>query len=84
MIDDDLDLIDNYHALMLAVCNPDYTADKAISYFSPQVKDKELDGTGAELAELRKTMTYKQIGEMYGITDQAVYKRIQFWKMKAG
>jgi len=31
----------NYGALILAILNPKYTADKAISYFSPKILDRD-------------------------------------------
>jgi len=36
----------------------------------------------ADMREMRKTMTYKAIGEIYGITDGAVFRRLKDYKRK--
>ncbi|MDU2064387.1 MAG: hypothetical protein E6713_06045 [Sporomusaceae bacterium] len=36
----------------------------------------------ADMIKLRETMTYEDIGNIYGMTDQAVYRRIKRFKQK--
>ena len=45
--------------------------DNRDTYTAEDVKD---------MAEMRKTMTYKAIGEMYGISDTAVFRRLKGYK----
>lgn len=33
-----------------------------------------------DMMQMRKSMTYRQIGEIYGISDSAVYKRLKRFK----
>lgn len=77
-------LQDNYFALTLAICNDKFTPDKAISYFSPHVLEKHFvsDDDAVDMIDLRKTMTYQQVGEIYGLKADAVYQRIHRYLSK--
>lgn len=72
----------NYYALTLSILS-DFTVDKALGYFG--VRDA---GTGerpakrdridaAELTRLKEKMTYRQVGDIYGLTPGAVYNRVR-------
>lgn len=78
------DLRYNYCALALAVLKPSFTADNAISYFSPQVKSQNnavREEALQMLAMKEKRMTYKEIGHVFGIDGNTVYARIRRLKV---
>ena len=84
---------ENYSALMLAVLSPEYlTPDAAMLSLErgriirlrarkgPTVTATGMiltDGDTAFMEEMKKTMTYQQIGDLYGMSADAVYHRIK-------
>jgi hypothetical protein len=84
---------ENYAALMLAVLSPEFlTPDAAMlslergriirlrarkgpTNAAATMTLTEVDT--AFMAEMKSTMTYQQIGDMYGMTADAVYHRIK-------
>ena len=80
------DLRENFYALLLAVFYG-YTTDKALSYagVKGQYNRKEhRDIDNKELYDLytKEKMSYKEIGEQYGLTEEAVSSRIRRNKNK--
>jgi hypothetical protein len=73
-------LIDNYCALAVVILNPNHSIDTAIDYFSDKQVRKIDISVAAEMARLKETMTYKQIGKLYNISADAVFKRIKRFK----
>jgi len=68
----------NYYALTAAILNKKLSIDSAINKFSPSLGKNTVDSAViAEMVELKKTMTYAQIGKIYGISDSQVYRRIK-------
>ncbi len=86
------DLLENYTALLIAiekeVCQEeafkilDIVADgKQIS--NRKFKVKLINEDMKDMIKLKNEgLTYKQIGEIYGISDHAVYRRIKRYKEK--
>lgn len=77
----------NYMALAAAILNLNLTIETAIDRFSParfdkpNVRKNAVDlSVAAEMARLKEKLTYKQIGEMYGLNADAVYNRIRRYK----
>ena len=72
-------LVYNYYALTLAILKHSYSVDRAVNYFSPQVRKVNLitPEDVADMIKLRETMTYKAIGEIYNMHPDAVYTRIR-------
>lgn len=85
-----MDKADNYYALLLVICRPDYTPEKAISVFSPHraqmsmsVSRKVITDTDIEqMIRLRKTKSFQEVGEIFGIKAKTVYARIRRYNEK--
>ncbi len=83
----------NYYALTLAICNWNYSVDRAISYFSPSGGERQstipgrprLDEQEAEeMIRLQAAgMSNSEIGQIYGITKSAVSHRIHRYQKRA-
>lgn len=77
----DKDLVPNWYALTICILKK--------SCLSPEVAfalidgDKKPEVDAETLMELKKTMTYKELGELYGLKADAVYNRIRRHKEKA-
>lgn len=77
----------NYLALLTCILS-ELTPEQALRRFFPYMKNinypakraavKEQDTE--EMIKLRETMSYKQIGELFGISDATVYERIKKYK----
>ena len=76
-------LTDNYHALTLAIMNPKFSVDKAVRRIMPgTLNDTTQRKTSPEenedmLALRSQGLTYREIGEIFGIKADAVYNRIR-------
>jgi hypothetical protein len=71
----------NYFALTAAILNPKFSVEDAINKFSPATEKHKVDNsTTIEMMRLKQTMTYKEIGCIYGIRADAVYNRIRRYK----
>ena len=83
---DNVVLVYNYYALTLAILRHDYSIDRAISRFSPEVKGRNINPITpedvADMIKMRETMTYKAIGEIYNLKADAVCHRISRFKKK--
>jgi len=85
-LDDNLDLHDSISALTIAICYQNYiTPEEAFGIlegkkkltFCPTEKDRE------DMCKLRdQGMTYKQIGNLYGIDYTRTFKFIKNYKIK--
>ncbi|MDF2881707.1 MAG: hypothetical protein K0R54_2264 [Clostridiaceae bacterium] len=53
-----------------------FTRWKGVNDYNNSISQDDV----RDMIEMKKTMTYKQIGEIYGITDGAVNKRIKRFK----
>jgi DNA invertase Pin-like site-specific DNA recombinase len=72
------DLRYNYCALALAVIKRNYTIDTAINYFSPNVQPAATKDEAADMLSMRQSgMTYREIGDVFGVNKSAVYNRIR-------
>jgi len=78
---------ENWCALCLAIIKS-FTPEQSFEVLNrkPGIKQKhnksitKLDVE--QMIRYRKTKTYKEIGEMFGLKDTAVYKRIKDYKAK--
>ncbi len=68
---------ENYYALALAILKP-VTPEQAFQIISGQKSKREITTSDIEKMIKMKSqgMTYKQIGEIYGLSAHAVYARI--------
>lgn len=78
----------NIAALAIAMIREDiYSAEDAFKILESKKKEtcKKVDAEDIkEMIGLKKQgMTYKQIGELFGMSKHAVYKRIKKYKEKA-
>ena len=48
-----------------------------LRYSSMELKNNNAPEEVREILRLKKTLTWKQIGEIYGISDQAAYQRVR-------
>ena len=79
-------LKENYYALMTAILNPRHTPETAVARFMQCSGDDHRRRAGRmslekdailEMFRLKKTMTFKEIGELYGLSPGAIQKRMQ-------
>lgn len=74
---------ENYYALMVAILKP-CTPEQAFELMKNSSARKKHINVNPEVLIFHKNdgMTYKEIGEMFGITDCAVYIIIKRYKQK--
>ncbi|MDI3534799.1 MAG: hypothetical protein PWQ82_1164 [Thermosediminibacterales bacterium] len=74
-------MIYNYYALMVAIfrkCTPEQAFELLEN---GKLKRMKLNNDDiAYMVELKKELTYKEIGEMYGLSPDAVHNRIRRFK----
>jgi hypothetical protein len=75
---------ENYYALLICILKP-VTIEKSFELINgkfTKVQNKSIDNTDVKdmIRMKQQGMTYQGIGEMYGLTDQAVYRRIKRYK----
>lgn len=80
---------ENWYALCISILSnlePDQAFE--LFYANKQRKQRQsnslTDADTQEMIRLRETKTYKEIGEIFGITDKVVYARIKRFKSKGG
>lgn len=78
-----IDLMPNYLALAICILTK-RTPEMAFAFLDGEnEKKKRRDITEQDIKdmiELKKTMTYREIGELYGLTEGAVCNRIRYYK----
>lgn len=74
------DCLTGYYALTLSILK-NWTPEMAWAYLTDAKPNKTITNHDIEdMIELKKTMTYTELGEVYGITRNAVYRRIRRYK----
>lgn len=80
------DVMFNYYALCTAILVPGLSVDSAINKFSPQRDHKKTEISVKELEAMQELrdqgMLFRQIGEIYGISDDVVYLRLKKHKQR--
>lgn len=75
---------ENFYALLICILKPDYTIDKSLQVMIDELFKKENTTIRKpdieDMIRLKREMTYKEIGEIYGLSKQAVYRRIKRFK----
>lgn len=77
---------ENYYALLICILRPDYSIDRSLQAMMDGVitKKRNTSITKNDIEDMirmkHQGMTYMKIGELYGITSQAVYRRIKRYK----
>ena len=75
---------ENFYALLICILRPDYTIDMSLQVMVDGLFKKEnttIAKTDIEdMIRLKQEMTYEEIGEIYGLSKQAVYRRIKRYK----
>ena len=75
---------ENYYALLICIMKPSCTIDVSLQIMMDGLFRKEnttIDRPDIEdMIRLKKRMTYEEIGELYGLSKQAVYRRIKRYK----
>ena len=78
---------ENYYALAVAIingCTPEHAFEMLDTGHITKKYDKD-QSEAAEMAAIKaQGLTYKQIGEIFGISDQAAYRRIRRYKERCG
>ncbi len=89
MVVETLDLVESYAALFIAIRYRLENADIAFKMLDNAIENPFMNpknGTKEDVENMirlrKENMTLKDIGLMYGITDQAVYDRIRYYKKK--
>lgn len=74
---------ENYYALLLCILRPDYSVERSLQAMMDGVFTKRRNMTikANDIKDMiqmhQQGLTYEKIGEAYGITSQAVYRRIK-------
>ncbi|HBI73633.1 MAG TPA: hypothetical protein DEG06_05115 [Lachnospiraceae bacterium] len=75
---------ENFYALLICILKPDYTIDMSLQVMIDGLFKKENTTIRKpdieDMIRLKREMTYKEIGEIYGLSKQAVYRRIKRFK----
>lgn len=74
---------ENYYALLICILRP-VTIEKSFDLLEGRITKKRNTSIRkddiADMIRMKQSMTYEEIGEMYGISKQAVYRRIKRFK----
>lgn len=77
---------ENYYALLICIIRPDYNIDRSLQAMF-EGKVTRIRNTAVKRDDVedmirlkQQGMTYKEIGELYGMKKDAVHKRIQRYK----
>ncbi|MDF2906816.1 MAG: hypothetical protein K0R34_2137 [Herbinix sp.] len=76
-------LKENYYALLICILRPDFTIDRSTEFMIDGRLRKNLpkgEGIDEMISMKQQGMTYKEIGEVFGLSKDAVHKRIQRFK----
>lgn len=69
-----------YYALTLSILK-NWTPEMAWAYLADAKPNKTITSRDIEdMIKLKKTMTYGEVGELYGISKDSVYNRIRRYK----
>ena len=77
---------ENYYALLICILRPDYSIDRSLQAMMDEVitKKRNTSITKKDIEDMirmkEQGMTYEEIGEIYGLTKGAVYRRIKRFK----
>ena len=75
---------ENFYALLICILKPDYTIDMSLQIMVDGLFKKENTTlTKPDIEDmilLKQEMTYEEIGKLYGLSKQAVYRRIKRFK----
>lgn len=82
MLSEGIELRYNIIALMAAILREDITIPEMAFAVVQGTEYKPTYEDTLDMIELKKTMTYKAIGEIYGLSDCAVFRRIEYIKKK--
>ena len=71
----------NWCSLALCMANEKFTVERALDCISgtqANINRKDItDADTADMIKLRKDCTYREIGDMYGMTESAAWRRIK-------
>lgn len=74
---------ENYYALLICILLP-VTIEKSFDLMEGRITKKRNTAITRndvkDMIRMKQSMTYEEIGEMYGISKQAVYRRIKRYK----
>jgi DNA invertase Pin-like site-specific DNA recombinase len=74
---------ENYYALLICILKP-VTIEQGFDFLDgkvTKVQNKSIHKDDVEdMIRLKQEFTYEDIGRMYGLTKQAVYRRIKRYK----
>lgn len=76
---------ENYYALLICIVRPDYNIDRSLQFMLDGKiirRDNSLQKCDVKdmISMKQQGMTYDEIGELYGLTKGAVYRRIKRYK----
>jgi hypothetical protein len=74
---------ENYYALLICILKP-VTIEQSFDMMNGKItKIRKVSISKADIQDMirmKQRMTYHEIGELYGLTKQAVYRRIKRYK----
>lgn len=68
-----------YYALTLSILKG-WTPERSLAYVTGTRAKTITDQDVEDMVELKKTLTYSEVGQLYGISKDAVYNRIRRYK----
>jgi len=77
---------ENYYALLICIIRKDYSIDRSLQIMMDGVVTKVHNTaiTKIDIEDMirmkQQGMTHRAIGEMYGLTEEATYRRIKRFK----
>jgi len=77
---------ENYYALLICILRPDYSIDRSLQAMMDEVitKKRNTSITKKDIEDMirmkEQGMTYEKIGQLYGLSKDAVFKRIKRYK----
>lgn len=75
----------NWCAFGLTVLNKKFTVERALDYMCGDEYDKRdlTDDDMADIMKLRnENVSYKELGEMYGMTESGIWRRVKQYERK--
>lgn len=74
---------ENYYALLVCILRP-VTIEKSFDLLDGKITKKNNTSISKkdieDMIRMKQDMTYDELGDMYGISKQAVYRRIKRYK----
>lgn len=76
---------ENYYALLICIIRPEYNIDKSLKFMMEgKIARRNNSLSRSDVKDMismkQQGMTYEEIGEIYGLTKGAVYRRIKRFK----